>query len=114
MIKVNCLSPKYARGEHEFASFEEFARWYAQIKRRPLSVCGALSALAERGSIRTGTIDADSDFCIKEYSVRKELEGRTGAIKWSGGGYRYNNDPQAAIAYAKELDSLAQRREITS
>ena len=98
--------PEYAKGQHEFTSHEEFERWYSRIKRPGINVGAALCILAERGSLSTGKVEAHSDFFIKDYSVRMELEERTGVIKWKGGGHQPSNAPGAARACAKELDML--------
>ena len=106
--------PEYAKGKHEFRTYEEFARWYSQIKGLDICVGAALSILAERGSLSTGKVEGHSDFFIQDYGERMELRTRTGVIKWKGGGYSNSNDLRVGIEFARELDKLAQRREIAT
>ena len=106
--------PEYAKGEHKFPNLQEFAHWYAQIKRPGISLGAALCVLAERGYLSTSKIEVHSDFFIRGYEERMELEARTGIIKWKGGGYTYINDLRVGIEFAREVDKLAQRKEIAT
>ena len=116
MIKMECLSPKRAKGAYDFAEHEEFALWViANIRSGKTKVGAMLRTLAKRGELITTNIGCDihaaSDFFIKDYVVEKELERKTGMIKAGAGGDVLNSDPEAAMNFARGLDKLALRQE---
>ena len=114
MITVDYSGPKYgpeyAKGRHQFTSFEEFARWYAHIKRPGISVGAVLCKLAEHGSLRTGKVDAESAF-FAGYPM-KELAREVGVLKRSVGGDSPSKDLGVALEYAKRLDVLSKGVEV--
>ena len=111
MIRVKCLAPKKARGEHEFEQFEDFARWVIRHTRKGKNVGPMCLALAEHGSWSESSvgfnIEASSDVKFDYFTLR-DLAEKVAVLKTR---YirrdPYKRDPAVGLQFAKELDKLS-------
>ena len=107
MISVKCESPSDVKGHYQFATYEGFAHWLADIRRARSGVGAALCALAEGGSWRPNKVgcqmQATSDW---RYGYdAKELAREVGVINMRRGD-SWSKDPQLALEFARRLDKL--------
>jgi len=107
-IKVNCIAPKYVRGDYEFHTFEELYNFLFRIKglaKKYLSTW--LYAVAKDGSISMHSarcvIEIKSDF--HDYDLANKVAQKVGRFK----------DPEnrnLALIFAKTLDKeIVKRKE---
>ena len=106
-IVVRCRTPKYIKGEYQFATFRDFLSWLAKIKALPKWSLGALLY----GFVKSGylnhvsghyTFDAESNF--SDYSLAQDLASKVGLLKIRMGSDSFSRKPEVALQFADELD----------
>lgn len=108
-IKVKCIRPKYAKGEHQFATFQDFLSWLTRIKSLPRSSIGALIyGLAKDGflGLHTGHYAIDVVSESYDYFLVGDLASRIGLLKTRWGSDYFSKKPEVALRFANELDKL--------
>ena len=110
MIRVKCSSPRYAKGEHDFAKFEDFAKWLLGVESAKGAAGGFLYVLAKSGSSGTHKrgldFEATTDF-RSNYSAIVELAQKVGLLRTRNFGDSYSRDDAIAWEFAKRLDRVA-------
>jgi len=107
-IRVNCASPKYVKGDYEFAKFEELFYWLTGIKSLSKGVIGAiLFGIVKRGYHKRATarhfIDIECD--LKDYFLAQDLGYKVGLLKTRNLGQHISKDSSVALQFARELDN---------
>lgn len=106
-ITVKCTRPKYAKGDHEFARFEDVFHWLAKIKCLSRAFPGCcLYSLAEIGvrSDHRGQlgIEMHSDFCNP--SLAKKVGYETGLLRVRELGEPLSKERAVALDFARQID----------
>jgi hypothetical protein len=107
-IHLKCNSPKYARGELEFTTFEELFHWLKTIA----GLAKATPSYWLYGLVKDGRFNgATARFMIeiisdhRDYFLARELAFQTGLLKARGFGEVITQSNEAALAFAQALDS---------
>ena len=111
MIKVKCLAPKRAAGEHEFHGFVPFAIWVIRHTREGKNIGPMCLGLAEHAFLNPSkygfSLEASSNVTFDYFTLR-DLAEKVGVVKMgSVGKDSYRRDPEVGLEFARELDKLA-------
>ena len=113
-ISVECKSPKYAAGSHEFSRFEQVFAWLAGIRGIGKSAPGyCLYGLAESGrySAHSARYDVRMVSDVSDRSLALEVGEKAGLVSHRIGGRRTLSSREAARIFALEWDRSWARNE---